>query len=206
MVRPVGILALQGDFELHQQKLRALGEEPVLVKKPGEVQAVSALIIPGGESTAFLRLLDKMLLDELSQAISGGLPTMGTCAGLILLAAGVANPEQSSLGLLDVDITRNAYGRQINSFIDSSLNWTAAGREELSKIGTAGAKAAEHSLFEGVFIRAPRISRVGKKAKILAERGVEPVMVKQENILGLTFHPELSDSTPLIHELLLSLR
>lgn len=191
----VGVLALQGAFEAHHQAFTKLGASTLLLKKASEVAAVSALALPGGESTTMLKLLDPELRDALIHSIKAGTPVLATCAGVILLATEVQSPTQDSLKLLDVTVVRNGYGRQVDSFIAERMTWTTAGKELL--------KEKADSL-EGVFIRAPRITHTGKEVKTLIEHNGEPVLVKQDNILGATFHPELSSST-VIHELLLSL-
>lgn len=196
----VGVLALQGNFAAHQRALAACGASVILVKKASEVPAVSALVLPGGESTAMLRLMDADLRRALTDAIRAGLPTLATCAGLILLAREVTNPAQDSLALLDVAVSRNAYGRQVDSFVHSSLHWTDEGKTIASRLTSEDAT----STVEGVFIRAPRITRIGAEARSLLEREGEPVLVAQQNIFGASFHPELSAGDLLIHRLLLS--
>ncbi len=198
-----GILALQGDFALHQQRLHELGAKSVLVRNAQMLHAVDALIMPGGESTTLLRLLDDNFRKSLQEAIQGGIPVLATCAGLILLSRGVTNPGQDSLALLDIDVERNSYGRQIDSFVDLNLNWTSAGRSELELVSQNGLANAASRTMEGVFIRAPRITRTGDGVTVLVERGLEPVLVKQGKILGATFHPELSENAKAVHQLLL---
>jgi 5'-phosphate synthase pdxT subunit len=195
----VGILALQGDFELHQQRLRELGSKPLLVRHSNQLSAIDALIVPGGESTTLLKLLDEQFRTTLCHTINQGTPVLATCAGLILLANTVNNPSQQSLQVIDIDITRNAYGRQIDSFIDPCLVWTERGKEQLREV----LEIDDHMMIEGVFIRAPRITRVGKGVSVLIEHRGDPVLVKQGNVLGATFHPELSEHSLLIHQLLL---
>ena len=168
----VGVLALQGDFDAHRRRLEELGAEAVLVKKPEQLDEIDALIIPGGESSTFLWHLEpRGFLDKLREFVRAK-PTFGTCAGAILLAKDVENPPQPSLGALDIGIIRNAYGRQINSFI---------GHVQLNG-----------QPLEAVFIRAPKISRVGKDVEVLAREGGDPVLVRQGHIMAATFHPELS--------------
>ena len=200
----IGVLSLQGDFERHAARLHALGAQSVPVTRADQLQNIRGLIIPGGESSVLLKLSSDELKEELSRKIEDGLPVFATCAGLIFLAARVENPAQASLGALDVDVKRNAYGRQIDSFIDETLNWTAAGRK-FAENRLNGRTPAPLENIEGVFIRAPRISRVGSGVETLIERNGEPVMVRQKNILGATFHPELSEKAVLIHRLFLSL-
>lgn len=180
----VGILAIQGDYEAHGRVLAKLGAQVRFVRKPEQLAEVDALVIPGGESTTFLNFLaEHGFLEKLREFVRAK-PTFGTCAGAILLAKDVENPSQPSLGVLDIAIRRNAYGRQNESFI-SELD-TALGPLEL------------------VFIRAPRITRIGPGVEILATDKNDPVLVRQGNIMAATFHPELSRSTR-VHEEFLKL-
>jgi 5'-phosphate synthase pdxT subunit len=176
----IGVLALQGDFALHARALDKCGVEAVEVRKPAELDQVDGLIMPGGESTTLLKLMDAWgFVPALEKFHSAGKPIFGTCAGLILLAREVESPKQFSLGLIDVTVERNAYGRQRESF-------EAAGTAHLDK------KPVQ---LEMVFIRAPRIRRVGADVQVLAEHGGEPVMARQDRVLVATFHPELTDTT-----------
>ena len=198
----IGILALQGDFERHETRLRELGAKTIRVSAPAHLKSLRGIVIPGGESSVILKLSQGEFRERLHQQIADGLPTLATCAGAIFLAASVENPHQESLGLLDIDVRRNGYGRQVDSFIDPALTWTSDGKKaieslELGKRDSAG-------LLEGVFIRAPRITRVGNCAQIFIEREGEPVMVQQNNILAATFHPELSPKAKAVHELFLA--
>ncbi len=170
----IGVLALQGDFDAHRKRLQELGAEVVLVKKPEQLDAIDGLVIPGGESGTFLKLLGTAGFEKLKQFVSTK-PTFGTCAGAILLAKEVENPKQVGLGAIDIGIRRNAYGRQLDSSI----------RE-----GEFGAAPIEM-----VFIRAPKIERVGSAVKVLATEGDDPVVVRQDRVMAATFHPELSDDT-----------
>lgn len=172
----IGILALQGDFDAHRHRLEELGANVLLVKKPDQLDAVDGLVIPGGESGTFLNLLGEDGFEKLRQFVRIK-PTFGTCAGAILLAKEVANPEQKGLGAIDIGIRRNAYGRQQESSIRE-------GRFVDKKLG--------ESAIEMVFIRAPKIERVGKGVEILATEGSDPVMVRQGKTMASTFHPELS--------------
>ena len=190
----IGILALQGDFEAHARALRALGVHTCFVRKAAELETVSALVLPGGESSAMLKLMEPDLMRLLCSRITSGLPVLATCAGIILLAKHVDNPEQESLSLLDVDVERNSYGRQVDSFVDPEMHWTADGRRFFKPQGHDAAP-------EGVFIRAPRITRCGDKVKPILESRGDPVMVVQENIFALTFHPEMSDEGQRIYEM-----
>jgi len=170
----VGVLALQGDFEAHRKRLEELGAEVVLVRKPEQLDEVDALVIPGGESSTFLKLLGERGMEKLREFVHTK-PTFGTCAGAILLATEVENPKQQGLGALDIRVRRNAYGRQLESSI----------RE--GKFGSAP--------LEMVFIRAPRIERIGEGIEVLAKEGSDPVLVRQGKVMAATFHPELSDDT-----------
>lgn len=173
--RPVvGVLAIQGDFDAHASALREAGAEPVLVRKPEELAGVDGLVIPGGESTTFLKFLERDGFLTALQDFVRSKPSFGTCAGCILLAKEVVHPAQASLGVLDATVERNAYGRQIDSSIEA-----------------AGTKLGGGPL-EMVYIRAPRIVKTGPGVKVLAERDGFPVLVEQGNVLAATFHPELS--------------
>jgi 5'-phosphate synthase pdxT subunit len=172
----IGILALQGDFEAHSKRLAELGAEPVLVRKPEQFDEIDGLIIPGGESSVFLNLLGEKGFKKLSDFVLEK-PTFGTCAGCILLAREVENPAQKGVGALDVTVRRNAYGRQIDSAI------------------LEGPTKLEGGPLEQVYIRAPRIERVGPEVEVLAERDGYPVLVRQGKLLAATFHPELSADT-----------
>jgi 5'-phosphate synthase pdxT subunit len=170
----IGVLALQGDFDAHHKRLEELGAEVVLVRKPEQLDEVEALVIPGGESSTFLKLLGEEGLEKLKEFVRAK-PTFGTCAGAILLANQVENPHQPGLGALDITIRRNAYGRQIDSSI----------RE--------GQMTPGGDPLEMVFIRAPRIERVGKDVEVLARESDDPVLVRQGRTMAATFHPELSE-------------
>jgi pyridoxal 5'-phosphate synthase pdxT subunit len=167
----IGVLALQGDFEAHRKRLEQLGAEVVLVRNPAQLDAIDGLIIPGGESSTFLKLLGEAGLEKLKQFVRLK-PTFGTCAGAILLAKEVENPNQAGLGAIDITVQRNAYGRQLDSSIREGL--------------------FQGSPTEMVFIRAPKISRVGPGVEVLATEGQDPVVVRQGNVMAATFHPELS--------------
>jgi pyridoxal 5'-phosphate synthase pdxT subunit len=179
----IGVLALQGDFDAHRRRLEELGAEVVLVKKPEQLDAIDGLIIPGGESGTFLKLLGDAGFEKLKQFVRLK-PTFGTCAGAILLASEVENPKQAGLGAIDIGIRRNAYGRQVDSSIREGL--------------------FGNSPLEMVFIRAPKISRVGKGVEILAMEGKDPVAVRQGSAMAATFHPELSDDSR-VHQVFLDL-
>jgi 5'-phosphate synthase pdxT subunit len=178
----VGVLALQGDFEAHVRCLDRLGVAAVPVRTAAEIQTVDGLVLPGGESSAMLRLMEpEGLLDVIRSRVTAGLPLMATCAGVIL-AARTVEPAQACLGVLNVVVRRNAYGRQLHSSVET-LRATPelGGVEEL----------------EGVFIRAPRIVAAGEGVQVLAERNGEPALVQQGRIVAATFHPELgADDRP----------
>jgi pyridoxal 5'-phosphate synthase pdxT subunit len=181
----IGVLALQGDFALHARALARCGTgvDVVEVRKPEQLDDLDGLIVPGGESTTLLKLMDAWgFVPALEKFHAGGRPVFGTCAGLILVAREVTGPRQFSLGLIDVGVERNAYGRQRESF-------EAAGTADL---GSAPAP------IEMVFIRAPRIRRVGEEVQTLARHAGEPVLARQGTVLVATFHPELTDD-PTIH-------
>ncbi|MBI1962126.1 MAG: pyridoxal 5'-phosphate synthase glutaminase subunit PdxT [Candidatus Rokubacteria bacterium] len=174
----IGVLALQGDFALHARALGRCGVEAVEIRKPAELAGVDGLIIPGGESTTLLKLMDAWgFVPALERLHAAGTPIFGTCAGLILLAREVENPRQFSLGAIDVTVERNAYGRQ---------------RESFEARGTARLDGRPVEL-DMVFIRAPRIRRLGPGVESLAELRGETVMARQGNVLVATFHPELTD-------------
>jgi 5'-phosphate synthase pdxT subunit len=174
----IGVLAIQGDYAAHADALRESGAEPVLVRKPDELSGVDGLIIPGGESTTFLKFLERDGFLESLRVFTAVKPTFGTCAGCILLATKVLHPPQASLGVLDATVERNAYGRQIDSSIE----------ETPIRLGANG----DTTQLETVYIRAPRIQSVGKDVQVLAERDGFPVLVRQGHLLAATFHPELS--------------
>jgi pyridoxal 5'-phosphate synthase pdxT subunit len=180
----IGVLAIQGDYEAHKARLEQLGAEVALVRKPEQLDAIDAIIIPGGESSTFLNFLNERgFLSKLRDFVRTK-PTLGTCAGAILLATEVENPPQESLHALDICIRRNAYGRQNESFISQAA--THLGDRPL----------------EMVFIRAPKIVRTGKNVEVLASEGGDPVLVRQGKIMAATFHPELSDDTRVHQEFL----
>jgi 5'-phosphate synthase pdxT subunit len=187
----IGVLALQGDFDAHRRRLEELDAEVVLVKKPEQLDEVDGLVIPGGESGTFLKLLGQAGFEKLKQFVRLK-PTFGTCAGAILLAAEIENPAQAGLGALNIRIRRNAYGRQI----DSSIRHGKLLRDIEGKVA--------ESPLEMVFIRAPKISHVGEGVEILATEGTDPVAVRQGRAMAATFHPELSDD-PRIHQAFLNL-
>ncbi|HWC03239.1 MAG TPA: pyridoxal 5'-phosphate synthase glutaminase subunit PdxT [Methylomirabilota bacterium] len=173
----IGVLALQGDFALHAEALRRAAVEPVEVRKPGALDDVDALILPGGESTTLLHLMRVWDFEPALRAFhASGRPLFGTCAGLIVLAREVEGPHQPSLGLIDVTVERNSYGRQRESF------------EAETQVGLGDGDAP----LRMVFIRAPRIRRVGREVEVLARHGDDPVLAREGSVLVATFHPELT--------------
>jgi 5'-phosphate synthase pdxT subunit len=179
----IGVLALQGDFDAHRKRLEELGAEVVLVRRPEQLDEIDGLVIPGGESSTFLKLLGKDGFEKLKEFVRVK-PTFGTCAGAILLANEVENPKQVGLGVLDVRIRRNAYGRQLESSIREGK--------------------LQGSPIEMVFIRAPKIERVGPGVEVIATEGNDPVAVRQGKVMAATFHPELSND-PRVHRAFLDL-
>jgi len=171
----IGILAVQGNFREHAAMLRRLGAESVEVRKPEQLEGLDGLVVPGGESTTFVRLMRLYGLEDAIRAFQQ--PMLGTCAGLIVL-------DRDHLGLVDVEVARNAYGRQVSSF-EADL--------EL---------AGENEPLRGVFIRAPRVTAAGDGVEVLAKLDGEPVLLRQGRFLVATFHPELTDDTR-VHELFL---
>src|SRR5271168_4230830 len=166
----IGVLALQGDFDAHRRRLEELGATVVLVKKPEQLDEIDGLVIPGGESGTFLKLLGEEGFEKLKQFVRLK-PTFGTCAGAILLATEVENPKQAGLGALDIAIRRNAYGRQV----DSSIREGELSRSSLND--NAG------SPLEMVFIRAPKIEHLGADVEVLATEGADPVAVRQGTVM-----------------------
>ncbi len=176
----IGVLALQGDFHLHRQALDRVGVASVEVRKPVELEGVAGLIMPGGESTTLLKIMDAWdFVPALEKFHASGRPIFGTCAGLILLARDVESPKQPSLGFIDITAERNAYGRQKESF-------------ETELTGDLGAGPRP---IKAVFIRAPRIRRMGPAVTPLAEHRGECVMARQGSVLVAAFHPELTDDS-----------
>ena len=173
----IGVLAVQGNFREHAAMLRRLGAEPVEIRKPEKLRRLDGLVIPGGESTTFMRLMRLYGLDEAVRAFSG--PVLGTCAGMIVL-------DRSHLGLVDIEVDRNAYGRQVASF-EADL-----------------ALAGDDEPLCGVFIRAPRVREVGPEVEVLAELDGEPVLLREGRFIVASFHPELTDDTR-VHERFLEL-
>ena len=171
----IGVLALQGNFREHAAMLRRLGVEAVEVRKPEQLRGLDGLVVPGGESTTFLRLMRLYGLDAALREFTQ--PVFGTCAGMIVL-------DREHLGLVDIGVDRNAYGRQVSSF-EADLDL-----------------AGQNAPLRGVFIRAPRVRDVGSDVEVLAEHGGQPVLVRQGRFLAASFHPELTEDTR-VHELFL---
>jgi len=187
----IGVLALQGDFDAHRRRLEELGANVMLVKKPEQLDEIEGLVIPGGESGTFLKLLGEEGFEKLKQFVRLK-PTFGTCAGAILLASEVENPKQAGLGAIDMRIRRNAYGRQVDSSIrEGQLLESSLNRQPVSPL-------------EMVFIRAPKIDHVGSGVEVIATEGTDPVAVRQGTAMAATFHPELSEDTR-VHQAFLNL-
>ena len=187
MTAKIGIVAIQGDYEAHARGLERLGASHSFVRTPGDLDGIKGVILPGGESTTHLKVMqEEGLFGALREFAANGGAFFGTCAGAILLAREVRGPEQSSLGLLDISILRNGYGRQLAS--DVHLGPTSLRKEPL----------------EMVFIRAPIIQSIGTGVEVLAEDAGHPVLVRRGRILASTFHPELTTDT-LVHEYFLNL-
>jgi 5'-phosphate synthase pdxT subunit len=182
----IGVLALQGAYDAHAQTLRMLGATPKLVRLPSDLEGIDGLIMPGGESTTMLKFLEQRGFFDVLKEFVHSTPTFGTCAGVILLAKDVINPQQKSLGALDITVERNAYGRQIDSTILETDSQLPGGPLEM------------------VFIRAPRITRTGQNVESLATRADSPVLVREAHLLAATFHPELGHDTR-VHQLFLDI-
>ena len=186
--RPVGVLALQGDVEEHLNALRRAGAEGIAVKTAAQLERAGGLIIPGGESTTVMKLLDRSgLAAPIVDRVRTGMPLWGTCMGMIVIARDVAGLQQPSLGLLDVTVRRNAFGRQ-NDSAEVDLDVPALGAPR----------------FPAIFIRAPWIEKAGPGVDVLAQRDGHGVMVRQGNVLGTSFHPELT-ADPRVHEYFLKM-
>jgi len=179
-VKTVGVLALQGDFAAHQAALERAGAESVQVREAGQLRDIDGLVIPGGESTTMLKLLHYENLLEPLVRFARDKPVFGTCAGAILLAKEVSNPSQESFGIMDMDVERNGYGRQLDSRV-----------AELDPEADFQKRTAPGKL-EAVFIRAPVIRRVGAGTKVLVRYNGDPVLVEERHHLASTFHPELT--------------
>lgn len=183
----VGVLALQGAFDIHQQRLRRLGVQAPLIRSPADLVRLDAIVLPGGESTTMSRLLTTSgLFDELKGRLSDGMAVLGTCAGMILCATEVLDgrPDQRGFDLIDLTVRRNGYGRQLDSF-----------ESDLDVAGLDGD-------FHAVFIRAPLVERIGEDVEVLARHDGVPVLVRNARCTVAAFHPELTDDTRL-HRLFL---
>ena len=183
----VGVLALQGAFAAHSDCLTSIGVQSIEVRNPEQLSSVDALLMPGGESSTMSQLLESSgLFDPIAARIADGMPVFGTCAGMILLASEILDgrSDQRSFSAIDISVRRNAFGRQVDSF-EATVN---------SSVGD----------FHGVFIRAPRIERVGEDVEVLGSINDEPVLVRQGNVLAASFHPELSNDARL-HEYFVSI-
>ncbi len=178
-MQTVGILAFQGDFEKHARVVEDLGATTRLIRAVEDIDGVDAIILPGGESTTIGKLMHAFgVLVPLRNRIAGGLPAFGTCAGLILLAPQVDEKNQHRLGVLDITVERNAYGRQVDSF-EADIDVPAVGADPV----------------RGVFIRAPQVVEVQNGIEILARFEHQPVLLRKERILAASFHPELTGDT-----------
>ncbi|MEW6622359.1 MAG: pyridoxal 5'-phosphate synthase glutaminase subunit PdxT [Bacillota bacterium] len=175
-MKTVGVLALQGAFREHKETLQKCGVKVIEVRKKEQLDECDALVIPGGESTTIGKLLNEWsIAQRIRDRAGAGMPIFGTCAGMILLAKQIKNSTQFSLALMDIEVVRNAYGRQVDSF-----------EIDLQVEGLEGP-------VQGVFIRAPYVEKVGEGVQVLAKHDNKIVMVKQGNLLGCSFHPELTD-------------
>jgi pyridoxal 5'-phosphate synthase pdxT subunit len=181
--RGIAVLALQGDFAAHGRRLGEMGLDSFEARKPEELERATGLVVPGGESTTLWKFFESVPWeDAIRRFAATGRPVLGTCAGAIVFAREVTHPAQKGLGLLDITVERNAYGRQVDSFV---------GEVDAPDLGGA---------LPAVFIRAPRIRRVGPGVEVLATRESEPVLVARANVIAATFHPELTSDTT-VHEL-----
>jgi 5'-phosphate synthase pdxT subunit len=178
----IGVLGIQGDIQEHLAVIKKLGHEALWIRDSDALKAVDALVMPGGESTTMTKLLKRFAIWEpLRKSINSGMPVFATCAGMILLSRGIENyPAQDTLGVLDVTIERNGYGRQVDSFeADLYVSYFGDGP------------------FRAVFIRAPKIATTGKEVEVMACFGGTPVLVRERNIMAASFHPELTDDVRL---------
>lgn len=183
----IGVSGIQGDFREHKWAIEKLGVETYVVRTPEDLEKVDGLIIPGGESTTMIRIMKRIgLFDALKEKILKGFPVYGTCAGLIVLAKEIENYPQESLGVINIKVRRNAYGRQVDSF------------DEMVEI-----KGFDRP-FKAIFIRAPRVEEWGNEVETLTFLDKHPIMLRQKNVLVTSFHPELTDDTR-VHEYFLSM-
>jgi 5'-phosphate synthase pdxT subunit len=181
----IGVLALQGAFEAHLRAFHRLSTVAIAVRKPSDLEAIDGLVIPGGESTALSMLIQSAELEQPLRSLADAhLPLFGTCAGMILLARDVIGrrPDQITLNAIDIAVERNGYGRQLQSF-ETDLNL----------------EVPDSQRFRGVFIRAPRVSRIGPDVRVLAKHNNQPVLVQEGRTLAASFHPELTDD-PSLHQ------
>lgn len=179
----VAVLALQGDFEAHRRRLAQIGLASFEARRPRDLEVASGVVLPGGESTTLWKFFEKEPWEEAFRAFArSGKPILGTCAGAIVLARAVSSPVQKGLGLLNIEVERNAYGRQADSFV---------GEVEAPSLGGP---------LPAVFIRAPKIRKVGSGVEVLGKVGEDPVLVRQGSIVAATFHPELTADTR-VHEM-----
>ncbi|MEA2015202.1 MAG: pyridoxal 5'-phosphate synthase glutaminase subunit PdxT [Actinomycetota bacterium] len=186
----VGVLSLQGAFREHIEKIKKCGAGAVEIKFPGQLRSIDGLIIPGGESTTIKKLLKQYNFRKaLDKFYNEGRPIFGTCAGLVLVSENIEG-EDKGMGYINIDVKRNAYGRQIDSFEEVvSINFSRTGQDKN---------------FRAIFIRAPKILRTGSNVKVIAEINGEPVLVRYKNVMAGTFHPELSDDLR-VHEYFLNM-
>lgn len=195
----IGVLALQGAFEPHEQHLAATGAVAQQVRTPDDLIGIQGLVLPGGESTTMSLLLASSGLDDaLSERLTAGLPVLGTCAGMILLAASILDgrPDQHGFGIIDIDVRRNGYGRQLDSFeidIDIEQPVDLLVDRPVDQLEPAGSGAADP--FHAIFIRAPRVERCGAEVEVLARVAGDPVLVRAGSAMAASFHPELGEDT-----------
>ncbi len=180
----IGVLALQGDFDKHTRIIHELGWNPLKIRYPSHLDCVEGLVIPGGESTTMSNLMERMAFHKPIQAFAKSFPVLGTCAGLILMADFVHDDRVRPLSLLNISVDRNAYGRQMYSFIDDVTVSTDEGENRI----------------RATFIRAPKITKIGQSVSVLSYHDDNPVVVKQGKHIGLSFHPEL-DKVTLFHKI-----
>ncbi len=181
--RGIAVLALQGDFAAHRRRLTEMGLDSFEARNPDELEGASGLVVPGGESTTLWKFFELAPWEAAIRRFAAtGAPVLGTCAGAIVLAREVTNPLQKGLGAIDISVERNAYGRQADSFVGSVDAPALGGR------------------LPAVFIRAPKIRSVGPGVEVLATLESEPVLVRQDNVVAATFHPELTDDAT-VHDL-----
>ncbi len=209
MEKAVGVLALQGDFREHVLLLHSMGAGATEVRNRADLERCSALIIPGGESTTMSKLMHGSGLDvEITKRVKNGMPLYGTCAGAIVIARKVAGEKRfRPLGLIDIEVARNAYGRQVDSFeseveVKAMHRGRGAGRRGDIAVGAGPAGQVK---IKGVFIRAPVIKKAGRGVEVLATLDKRPVLVRQGNVIAGTFHPEIAGETA-VHKLLVGIR